>query len=271
MFPYEPDLSTYIDDPKIRSAVGDIRQPWVDLGNKCGVSPFATKLLFVLGLSRRYVLSANAVLKDMRHLGFLSAYGLLCSGIELLGRCVHAQKAIRQHPKDQSTERLKEGFNYVTPPRLRMTGAVVETNHYPVAEGGYNIQDLIELRNLTLHGSCITHASQIKSDIELLHQLRKAIYGVPLGEIEPHEGKGPLPGALDRYYEVLASGDREMCERLATAAISPSPLELQKGAWPFALQIISDSKQIIETNLGRGQFPVSGNHTKQEDAFQLYY
>ena len=88
MFPYEPVPTQYLDDPGIglsdRTSVGDIRQPWIELGTEFGVSAFARKALFALGMMRRYVLSANAVLKDLRHSGFLSACGLLGSGVELL-------------------------------------------------------------------------------------------------------------------------------------------------------------------------------------------
>ena len=68
MFFCEPTLSQYIDlGEELRSKVGDIRQPWVDVSNKCGVSPFAAKALFALGMMRRYILSANVILKNMGH------------------------------------------------------------------------------------------------------------------------------------------------------------------------------------------------------------
>lgn len=273
MFTYEPLPVQYLDDPgikpNVRTAVGDIRQPWVDLGSEFDISAFAAKALFALGMMRRYVLSANAMLKDLRHLGFLSACGLLGSGIELLGRCIHPDKKVRQDPVSESMRRMEEGFVFISRPHLP-SGVVVETNHYPRASGGYNAQELKNLRNLAAHGGCLTKASQIKGDIELLHELRKAFYGIPAGEIDPHEGQGPVKGAIDRYYEVLASGDKEMCERLATAGISPIPLKLQDGAWPFDARVIAETKQHIQENLTLGRFPISGGYTKAYDHFQLY-
>jgi hypothetical protein len=147
---------------------------------------------------------------------------------------------------------------------------VVETNHYTKENGGYNADDLKNLRNLGAHGGCLTKASQIKGDIELLHELRKAFYGIPIEETDPHEGNGPRRGAIDRYYETLASGDREKCDRLATAGISSLPLKLQERAWPFDARIIAETKQLIEENLRLGRFPISGGHTKTHDYFQLY-
>jgi hypothetical protein len=273
MFPYEPPLIQYIDDPDIkpstRTRIGDIRQPWIDLGSMCGVSEFSAKALFSLGMMRRYVLSANTVLSTMRFHGFISAYSLLSSGIELLGRCIHPKKKVRQDPVSESMNRLEAGLVYIRNSRLQ-ANVIVETNHYTDAMGGYSVDDLKNLRNLTVHGACIAPATAIKGDIELLHQLRKAFYGVPEGEDEPHEGTGPIKGGIDRYFEALASGDTDLCERLATAAISPTPLRLQQGAWPLDAQVVNEMNQHIEANLAMGLFPISGRYTKTDDHFQLY-
>jgi hypothetical protein len=266
-------LSQNIDDPSIsltiRSDVGNIRQPWVDLGSKCGVSEFSAKALFALGMLRRYILSANTVLMAMRFHGFVAAYSLLSSGIELLGKCVHANKEVRQQPVAKSSERLLAGLDYLKNQRLGI-GIIVETNHYPQATGGYTGEDLKQLRHLVVHGACIARTANIKADIELLHQLRKLYYGVPIGENEPHEGAGPIKGALDRYYDGLTNGDRDRCDRLASAAISPLPTQFQKGAWPFDAQVVNEIKQHIQENLALGYFPISGGHTKAQDYFQLY-
>jgi hypothetical protein len=273
MFPNEPQLSQYLDYPRVRendrNAVGDIRQHWIDIGDTLGISAFTAKTLFVLGIMRRYVLSANSVLKEIRHLGFLSAYSLLSSGVEVLGRCIHADIAVRQNPVSRSTNRLIAGFEFSRRQHLP-AGTVVETNHFNQSGGGYNSQELTNMRNLATHGGCITQSLQIKGDIELLHELRKAFYGIPVGENDPHQGPGPFMGALDRYYELLATGDNVFCERLATAGISPSPLRLQNDGWSFDNQIISEIQQHIISNLSQDRFPISGGHSKADDYFQLY-
>lgn len=273
MFTYEPLPTQFLDatgiNPNVRNAVGDIRQPWIDRGSELGISAFAAKALFALGMMRRYVLSANAILRDLRHLGFLSACGTMGSGVELLGRYIHPDKKVRQDPEHESMERLQAGFERIRRPHLPL-GVVIATNQYPEENGGYNANDLKNLRNLAAHGGCLTRASQIKGDIELLHELRKAFYGIPVGEVDPHDGNGPMKGTIDRYYETLASGDTEMCNRLATAGISPIPLVLQGGAWLFDSRIITETKQLIEDNLRLGLFPISGGHTKAQDYFQLY-
>lgn len=273
MFPYEPLLSQYLDAPKInsrdRDAVDDIRQPWVDLGSEFGISAFSAKALFALGMMRRYILSANAVLRDLRYQGFLSAYELLGSSVELLGRCIHPDLKVRQDPVSGSMERVEAGFDFIRRSHLP-SGVVAETNHYQKENGGYTAVDLKNLRNLVVHGSCLTKASQIKGDIELLHELRKAFYGIPAEETDPHEGQGPIKGAIDRYYEFLTSGDKEKCEQLATAGISPIPLKLQASAWPFDAQVIAETKHLIEDNLALERFPISGGYRKINDFFQLY-
>jgi hypothetical protein len=272
-FPYEPTPIASLDDPSIDTklvrAVGDILQPWVTAGNDIGASAFAAKAFFVLGIIRYYVLSANAVLKQMGHLGFPSAFEVLGSAVEVIGRCVHTERAVRQDPVSGSNKRLEAGFGFVKRNHLPL-GVVVETNHFIAAEGGYSAQDLIDLRNLTTHGSCIAKASFAKGDIELLHELRKAIYGIPAGETDPHRGPGPYPGAVDRYYELLATGDRDTCDRLASAGVSPVPLSLQKGTWPYNAVVIAEMKRIVGVNIAAKLAPISGMHHKQHDSFQLY-
>lgn len=273
MFVYEPVPVQYLDDPKIktgvRNAVGDIRQPWVDLSSQLSASAFEVKTLFVFGMMRRYFLSANTILRDYRHLGFLSACGLIGSSIELLGRCIHPNRKVRQDPISESMKRLEEGFSFIKRQHLPQ-GVVIEINHYPVAKGGYKAEDLKNLRNLAAHGGCLTNSMNIKGDIELLHEIRKAFYGVPIDEIDPHEGSGPIKGAIDRYFDILASGDKEMCDRLASSGISPIPLKLQKGAWPFDIRVINETKKVIENNIKLNQFPISGGYKKSSDFFQLY-
>jgi len=64
-----------------------------------------------------------------------------------------------------------------------------------------------------------------------------------------------------------------MCERLATAAISPIPYMKRKNdwLWLFDAQLVDEIKHLIEKNVAMGLFPVTGGHTKDKDFFQLYY
>jgi hypothetical protein len=146
----------------------------------------------------------------------------------------------------------------------------VETNHYTDAMGGYKVDDLINLRNLVAHGACIVKVSQIKADIELLHNLRVLIYGVPFDEQDPHLGQGPHPGALDKYCEQLRSGNKIKCDQLASSAISPSPTQLMGGDWPFSTKVINEIMQHIKSNDEKDRFPISGGYSKVQDHFQLY-
>lgn len=268
LFSCQPPLVQYITDTNSQSKVGDIKTPWIDIGSKLGISDFEAKAFFALGMMRRYYLSANAVLCEQRHFGFLSAYELLSSGVELLGRCIHDDQNVRQNPVSKSMNRLEKGFEFLRPVHLP-ANVVVETNHYTVQNGGYSADDLKNLRNLATHGGVIS-STPIKGDIELLHELRKAYFGILEGESDPHRGTGPIPGAIDRYCELLMRGDADTCARLADAGISPVPVQFQGQAWPFDVQLIRDIRDWIDNNLSNRRNPVSGGHQFREDCFQLY-
>ena len=162
---------------------------------------------------------------------------------------------------------MSEGLGYIRDPLSKLSSdIVVGTNHY-----SYDVESLINLRNLSIHGSCIAAPGTIRGDIELLHELRKLIYGIPIGESNSLGKAGPISGAIDRYFEELKSGDKNRCDRLASAAISALHfLKLQNGDWPFAKTLINDLMQDIANNKSNGQPPISGSHTRQNDCFQLY-
>jgi hypothetical protein len=267
-FPYQPSLTQFISVPKWKTAVGDIGTPWNEIGKKLSISGFEAKALFALGMMRRYYLSANAVLCKQRHLGFLSAYELLSSGVELLGRCIHEDQSVRQHPRDESMTRLEQGFEFIQPSRLPQN-VIVETNYYAAQSGGYSTDDLKNLRNLATHGGVISSAP-IKGDIELLHEIRKAYFGILEGEVDPHRGVGPLPGAIDQYCELLIKGESDKCDKLADAGISPVPVQFQDQAWPFDVQIVGEMRDWINDNIRNRRNPVSGGHLFREDFFQLF-
>ncbi len=286
LFKYQPELAKSIDNAKLREKVGDIdiRQPWIDMSEKFEkggviISPFEAKAFFALGMMRRYILSANAVLRDLRHLGFLSAFSLLSSGVELLGRCVHECIEVRQNPVGCSTQRLKEGFKKIRLPHIK-SAAIVVVNHPTEPKKGLEVtvDNLEKLRHLAVHGGCISKdTEQIVGHVELLHELRRGFYGVPEGEPDPMYGPGPHAGALDRYCEELCSNTDDLCTYLAEAALSPDPLKFQRGAWPFHLQVVYETKQHVENNytcFARGKptrLLLSGGHKKKDDFFQLYY
>ncbi len=269
MFPYEPPVTSSLTDLTLSAKVGDIRQPWTDLSQRCGTSEFSAKVLFAVAMMFQFVESANATLQQMRFRGFLSAFELMASGIEVLGRCVHQDIGVRQHPSERSGGRLVEGLSFVKVPRLPKD-VIVETNYYPASQGGYSVKDLQALRNFTTHGASIAVSTGVKADIELLHEVRKAFLGVPQGEDDPHAGPGPIAGAIDRYFARLLAGDVDLCDRLASAGISPAPLSLHAGGWPFADQLVTAMKRRIDDNLARELPAVIGGYTRSEDHFQLY-
>ncbi len=258
MFRYQPPIIQIVSDSNFRhrlhEPLGDVRQPWIDIALECNVTEFEAKALFTLGLMRRYVLSANEILRGLRHRGVPFAYAMLSSSIELLGRCIHPNDEYRQHSEKHSTHRLKSGLQFIRN-SANLQDVILSTNHV-----SYTEKDLINLRNLAVHGACISSPGSIKADIELLHELRRLIFGTPIGEQDAIGQQGPIEGA----------GDRSKCDLLASSAISPLHfLQLHNGQWPFAQQLINDIKSEIERNLKADRPPISGGHRKQVDYFEL--
>lgn len=264
LFPRQPSLAATLPSSGL-----DIRQPWVDLAGRTGETEFSAKALFAVGLMLRYVESANAVLSQMRHRGFLSAFELLASAAELLGRCVHQDIRARQDPRAGSGARLDAGFTFIKLGRLPV-GMILETNHFPASSGGYTAKDLATIRNFSTHGSAVDATGNLKADVELLHELRKALLGVLTGEMDPHLGRGPQPGAIDRFLGLLMAGDPTHCDRLADAAVSPEPLLLHGDNWRFADQVVQETAHLIRANTTNGSPPASGSMRFGEDHFQLY-
>jgi hypothetical protein len=247
-------------DSKLKRDVGDIRQPWIDLGSQCAVTRFTAKALFAFGIMIYYVDAANRILRHSGVWGLLPAYGLLCTSVELLGRCTHPKQYLRQHPSQGSGKRLEHGLE-----RCRMSRkAIIATNHHE-----YNVRDLTELRNLVVHGACISrYPDDIKVDIELLHELRRSILGTPKGEERGGGQRGPLPGALDKYWDDLQT-QLEYRRRLASAGITPVPLQFE--GFTFDRRIIGQTKELIRHNLSGQRLPISGSHARHRDYFQLYF
>jgi hypothetical protein len=268
MFHYEPKLTKLISNAKYSNSVGDISKPWKNIGKTLNISTFRAKAYFAVGMIYRYISNANAILCSSKHNGFVSAYAILCSGVELLGRCIHKDINVRQNPVGNSGDRLDAGFEYISPSFLPKN-IIVETNAYIVSKGGYSKDDLRNLRNMVVHGGVIS-LKNLKGDIELLHQIRKGLFGILAGESDPHQGAGPIEGALDRFFDSLSNGNKMMCDHLASAAISPIPVQFQRGNWPFDVQLVVDTRKMIKKNLKNNLLPVSGGWSKTGDCFQLY-
>ncbi len=102
---------------------------------------------------------------------------------------------------------------------------------------------------------------------ELLHEFRRNILGTPEEEERGDRQIGPLPGALDKYWDDLQTRP-EYRRRLASAGITPVPL--QSDDFIFDKLIVEKTKELVAYNLSRQRLPVSGSHTRGRDYFQLY-
>ncbi len=84
--------------------------------------------------------------------GYLPAYALFASGVELLGRCLTGN----EEPKGK--EDLRAGFHYLAKPSRtpRLSKIPGTTQVVSTSRRSYTVQDLIDLRNYVAHGQSTT-------------------------------------------------------------------------------------------------------------------
>lgn len=131
---------------------------------------------------------------------YLPAFGVLASGIDLLGRCLTGNTT------HEVNENLRVGFYFLAnptssaPPKsitaTQVSSTMITTSHMP-----YSVSQLIGLRNYAAHGQAASKGGLPGIDNELLAQFP------------------PLMGvAMETYWAGLIN-DREYCLRLGTAEI----------------------------------------------------
>lgn len=185
----------------------DHEDAWRELntktGNIVGWPPITLKALYILGIIDDFCEAANTLLYTPKAWPtfYLPAYGLVASGIELLGRSVHGE------PADSGTvnTNFRHGFRYIqeaTPrPDLGPDDVIVTNRHT------YTISELIALRHFTLHGQA-TFRTDPDLNIELLDSFPTLI-----------------AAALEKYWNALQV-DVELCEKLGRANVVPFAIRL---------------------------------------------
>ena len=134
-----------------------------------------------------------------RDITFIPAYGVLASGIELLGRCVTGNPSAYKSEED-----LKAGFWWLA----KGSYQDVNGNHILIetTRQKYSITDLIALRHFAAHGQA-TMNRVVDFDYDIFAQI-----GNP--------GEHLIAIGLEKYWTTVKESE-EICNRLARANIMP--------------------------------------------------
>jgi hypothetical protein len=177
------------------------------LGELAGIgflfTPLEIKALYVIGLLEDIFTSVSCLLQreDAWSRRFLPAFGLFSSSMDLFGRCLSGNISHRQE------NNLEIGFHYLLKPVIELPNikllekgknkVMLQTNHR-----GYTINDLMDLRNYSLHGQATVRNNLPPFDIELLDKMPER-----------------MGHAMEIYWNCLQKNN-EYCERLAHSRIS---------------------------------------------------
>jgi hypothetical protein len=180
-----------------------------DIGGNPGFYPLTIKAAYVIGVIYTLCESVTILLKapNAKLVSYIPAFGVLSSGIELLGRCLRGDPGF-----EGSTADLRAGYrwlascyfanyrgNYETvPPEI----VLIQTRNY-----GYSITNLVALRHFAAHGQASSREIIPGSyefgyiDFEIMEHI-------------PHL----LANGLESYWnEILVS--ETMCNNLAMANV----------------------------------------------------
>lgn len=183
----------------------DFQAEWVLLrGQARGHQDFTAlevKALYMYGLIYDICQSVDCLLEQANAWPdfYFPAYGILASGVELLGRCVRGDNQVSR----TATDNLRTGFHFlanrnpVVPPDPAIV-IVVQTAHQD-----YTIADLVAMRHFTAHGQAANNALPARIDAELLSQFPQLI-----------------ENTMEDYWSLLQD-DPQYCENLATAHVRP--------------------------------------------------
>jgi hypothetical protein len=181
--------------------------------------PLTIKAAYVIGVIHTICQSVTLLLADKqaKRVGYIPAYGVFASAIELLGRCLRGNADTRGSVKD-----LEAGFQWLAsikfddyrgdftsvPKKI----VLVQTGQYM-----YSIENLVALRHFAAHGQSTAK------------QVAPGHYQFGYVDYEILEHMPPLlANALESYWAALQS-DESLCNSLAQA----KAIALRK--WPVFL------------------------------------
>jgi len=164
--------------------------------------PLTIKALYVFGVIYQICQCVELLLASREHGNITSipAYGVLASGIELLGRCITGNPSTHRPGDDLGTGLwwLAEGSHEQN----------VDGNHVLIVTTAkqYSIADLVALRHFAAHGQA-TMNRFVEFDYEIFAQM---------GNPDNHL----IATGLERYWGRVQDNE-EICNRLARASIIP--------------------------------------------------
>lgn len=162
--------------------------------------PLTTKAFYVFGVIYQICECVSILLdSERRNITSIPAYGVLSSGIELLGRCVTGNLSTFKSEGD-----LRAGFWWLAKgSNLEPNGdyILIETTRQK-----YKITDLIALRNFAAHGQAtMNHVVEFDNDIfTQIFKPEKHLIGI----------------GLDKYWAEVRNNE-ETCNKLARANVVP--------------------------------------------------
>lgn len=178
---------------------------WQELNAAVGGNPdfypLTVKAGYVLGVIHDLCESIAILLRSSPNpaITYLPAYGILASGVDLLGRCICGER----DTGGRSGSCIETGFRWLAsddagkPSPLAL---VVETS-----AAKYSMTDLVALRNFAAHGQAIAHPKPLHGVRDLDYELLDAL-------------KPRLAAGLERYWNDLQSDDG-LCNALAKANV----------------------------------------------------
>ena len=195
--PKDPDMSNWSSDEVnnwLREAV-----EWRALnpGNP-DFYPLTIKAGYVIGVIYGICESVSCLLADAhfaRQTGYIPAYGIYASGIEILGRCVKEES-------QGHASTLRPGFKWLAS-RDPTSYETISNKHTLVTtnQRAYTIEELVQLRNFAAHGQATAQFFHV--DYELLSVLHPF-----------------LQGGLESFWSKLVMpGNDELSTNLAKANI----------------------------------------------------
>ena len=169
-------------------------------------SPLTIKALYVFGVIHQICQCVSVLLDwgERENITCIAAYGILASGIEVLGRCITGNPSAHKPGND-----LRAGLWWLA------TGSYQDVNGDRVlieTTRQYSIKDLVALRHFAAHGQVMMNRL-VEFDREILAQM---------GNPDNHL----IATGLERYWARVLDSE-EICNRLARANIMPfrdSPL-----------------------------------------------
>jgi len=162
--------------------------------------PLTIKAFYVFGVIHQICQSVSVLLDSSKreYITSIPAYGILASGIEVLGRCITGNPSAHKSEND-----LRAGLWWLA------TGSYQDVNGDRVlieTTRQYSIKDLVALRHFAAHGQVMINRP-VEFDHEILAQM---------GNPDDHL----IASGLEQYWARVRDSE-EICNRLARANIMP--------------------------------------------------